>query len=128
MRQFKLLAVLFLVLIFSASYAGSSPQFSNQTQIEDEHRKWIDQVLQSIATIKPGMTRQNLLNIFGEEGGLSTRTQRKYVYKHCPSIKVDVEFSPVDTAGDGKTRQYEENPDDKIIKISRPYLEYSFSD
>lgn len=128
MRQFKLLAVLFLVLIFSASHAGSSPQFSNQTQIEDEHRKWIDQVLQSIATIKPGMTRQNLLNIFGEEGGLSTRTQRKYVYKHCPSIKVDVEFSPVDTAGDGKTRQYEENPDDKIIKISRPYLEYSFSD
>ena len=128
MRQFKLLAILFLVLIFSASYAGSSPQFSNQTQIEDEHRKWIDQVLQSIATIKPGMTRQNLLNIFGEEGGLSTRTQRKYVYKHCPSIKVDVEFSPVDTAGDGKTRQYEENPDDKIIKISRPYLEYSFSD
>ena len=128
MRQFKLLAVLFLVLIVSSSYAGSSPESSDQTQIEDEHRKWIDQVLQSIATIKPGMTRQNLLKIFGEEGGLSTRTQRKYVYKQCPSIKVDVEFSPVDAAGDGKTRQYEENPDDKIVKISRPYLEYSFSD
>ena len=128
MRQFKLLAVLFLVLIVSSSYAGSSPESSDQTRVEDEHRKWIDQVLQSIATIKPGMTRQNLLKIFGEEGGLSTRTQRKYVYKQCPSIKVDVEFSPVDAAGDGKTRQYEENPDDKIVKISRPYLEYSFSD
>src|ERR1700684_165522 len=127
MRQFKLLAVLFLVLIVSSSYAGSSPESSDQTRVEDEHRKWIDQVLQSIATIKPGMTRQNLLKIFGEEGGLSTRTQRKYVYKQCPSIKVDVEFSPVDAAGDGKTRQYEENPDDKIVKISRPYLEYSFS-
>ena len=128
MRQFKLLAVLFLVLIFSASHASSSPKFSNQTQIEGEHRKWIDQVLQSIATIQPGMTRQNLLNIFGEEGGLSTRTQRKYVYKQCPYIKVDVEFSPVEAASNPNASRYDESPDDKIVEISRPYLEYSISD
>ena len=63
--------------------------------IDQEHTKWIDQVMRSIATIKPGMTRRDLFPVFTEEGGLSTRTHRRYVYKHCPYIKVDVEFSPV---------------------------------
>jgi hypothetical protein len=128
MRLLKLLAVLLLALIVSSSYAqGPSSQSRIQAQIDGEHRQWIDQVLQSIATIKPGMIRKNLSNVFEEEGGLSTRTQRKYVYKGCPYIKVDVEFSPVEATGD-VTDRYDESPDDKIVKISRPYLEYSISD
>ena len=123
-----ILSALIVMAIVGLPAQESAVNARDEARIDQDHTRWIDHVIRSIATIKPGMTRQNLLNIFGEEGGLSTRTQRKYVYKHCPSIKVDVEFSPVDTAGDGKTRQYEENPDDKIIKISRPYLEYSFSD
>jgi hypothetical protein len=129
MRQLKSLAILFLALIFSNAYAqGPSSQSPRQAQIDGEHRQWIDQVLQSIATIRPGMIRKNLSNVFEEEGGLSTRTQRKYVYKGCPYIKVDVEFSPVEAAVDGNANRHDESPDDKIVKISRPYLEYSISD
>jgi hypothetical protein len=94
--------------------------------IDREHTKWIDHVMRSISTIKPGMTRKDIFTVFTEEGGLSTRTQRRYVYKHCPYIKVDVEFSHTDIdAGPDATT---ENPDDKIVKVSRPYLEYSIMD
>jgi hypothetical protein len=59
-----------------------------------------------------------------EEGGLSTRKQRTYVLKQCPYIKVDVEFSPVANEKD----LLEEMLEDKITKISRPYLQYSITD
>jgi hypothetical protein len=94
--------------------------------IDQEHTQWIDHVMRSISTIKPGMTRKDLSTVFTEEGGISTRARKTYVYKHCPYIKVDVEFSPadLDTNPDALT----ENSEDKIVKISRPYLEYSHMD
>jgi hypothetical protein len=38
------------------------------------------------------MTRSDLLKVFATEGGLSWSTQRTYVYRQCPYIKVDVKF------------------------------------
>ena len=82
-------------------------------------------MLSSIATIKPGMTRKELFGLFAEEGGLSFGKHKTYVYKHCPYIKVDVEFSPADETGqDAMT----ENSSDRIVSISRPYLEYAIMD
>jgi len=95
--------------------------------IDQEHTKWIDHVMRSVATIKPGMTRKDLFAVFTEEGGLSTRTRRRYVYKHCPYIKVDVEFSSVGDT-DANPDAGTENPEDTIVKISQPYLEYSIMD
>ena len=92
-----------------------------ELKIDQEHTQWIDQVMRSIATIKPGMTRKELLRVLTTEGGLSTRKQQRYVYRHCPYIKVAVEFSPLD---DGQ----EPSPEDKIVKISQPFLEYSITD
>jgi hypothetical protein len=76
-----------------------------------------------IATIKPGMTRRELQQVFTAEGGLSTRTRRTYVLSQCRTIKVDVEFLAV-----GKENDMQEMLEDKIVKISRPYLEYSILD
>ncbi len=90
-------------------------------QIDQEHTRWIQHVMNSISTIKPGMTRRDLSSVVATEGGLSTRSERKYVYKHCQNIKVDIQFSPVDQGAD-------ESPDDKIVRISKPYLEYSVFD
>jgi len=90
----------------------------------DEHTEWIAKSLKEIEGIKVGMARLDLLRVFKEEGGLSTRTQRRYVYRDCPYIKVDVEFEPV---GEPLNR-LSESPKDKIIKISRPFLEWSIMD
>jgi hypothetical protein len=69
---------------------------SRVSQIDQVHAKWIDHVMRSISTIKPGMTRKDLYDVFREEGGISFRTQKTYVHKHCPYIKVDVDFDPVE--------------------------------
>lgn len=93
-------------------------------EIDWDHTKWISSVLAWIKDIKPGMTRTDLLKVFTTEGGLSNRLHRTYVLEQCPYIKVDVEFAPATNEQDRLT----EMPDDKIYKISRPYLEYSIMD
>lgn len=80
--------------------------------------------MDSIHTIQPGMTREDLLKVFTTEGGISNRLHRTFVYKQCPYIKVAVEFEAVETPEDMLT----EMPSDKIAKISTPFLQYSVSD
>ena len=82
--------------------------------IDSERTEWLENVLAWIDTIKPGMTRSDLLRVFTTEGGLSTPAHQTYVLKQCPIIKVDVVFS--DSGNEAE---------DKITKISKPYLDYS---
>jgi len=91
---------------------------------DTEHTQWVSSVLRWADDIKPGMTREDLLRACTVEGGLSTRTHRTYVLKGCPYIKIDVQFLPVGKEQDGLA----ESPNDKILKISKPYLEYSHTD
>ena len=83
---------------------------------------WTSKILEQINTIHVGMTRKDLLTVFNEDGGISTRIHETFVYKGCPNIKVDVDFSP---AG-GANKQY--NNEDRIVSISRPYLAYEVMD
>jgi hypothetical protein len=58
-----------------------------------------------------------------EEGGLSTRTHRRYAFRKCGLIKVDVEFAPTGDPASG-----ERQPNDQIVKISKPSLELPIMD
>jgi hypothetical protein len=98
--------------------------FEGEPPLDVEHAHWVASVLRWTYDIKPGMTRKDLLRVYTVEGGLSTRTHRTYVLKGCPGIKVDVEFVPVGNEQDGLTQSL----NDKIQKISKPYLEYSIYD
>ena len=91
--------------------------------LNQERTMWIGKVMREIARIQPGMTRKDVLRVMTTEGGISTRTQRTYVYPGCPYIKVVVRFTPV-----GPADQSDEGPDDKVDSVSRPYLEYSIMD
>ena len=97
---------------------------STASKMDTEHTEWIHSVLRTTISIRPGMTRGDLLRVFTTEGGLATRSQRTYVYKTCPYIKVAVEFEPVEKKDDHTL----ELPSDRITKISRPYLEFSVLD
>jgi hypothetical protein len=97
---------------------------AGEPPVDLEHMQWVASVLQSISDIKPGMTRKDLLTVFTTEGGLSTPTRRTFVLKGCPGIKVDVEFS----VSNEPDVLLQGRPDDKIVKISRPYLAYSIID
>jgi hypothetical protein len=92
----------------------------------DEHLRWVAEDLKRMKTIRAGMTREQLLSVFTKEGGLSTRWRRTYVSKHCMYFKVDVEFRAGGSAE--KQSNVGEGPDDVIVKISRPYLDYAAVD
>src|SRR5580692_11494776 len=86
--------------------------------------KQISAILTECQKIKPGMTRAELLKVFTTEGGLSTATHRTFVYRGCPYIKVDVDF----TLSDSKQNAVDERPTDTINKMSKPYLDWSIGD
>ena len=62
-RRFRLAGVF-------ADYKGNTP--------------WIAASLRTMQTIKPGMTRSDLLKVFKTEGGISNRLQRTYVFPRLP--------------------------------------------
>jgi hypothetical protein len=83
-----------------------------------------------LAAIKLGMTRNDLLKFFTVEGGLSTGLQRTFVSRDCRYFKIDVEFEAVGRPSrdrDGRATLIEDGRD-IIIKISKPYLEFSVID
>ena len=114
-----------LILVLMAPIAPHSAQQMDRT--DQEHTAWIDGVLRDIATIKPGMTRADLRQVFSEEGGLSTVGRRTYVYAHCPYIKVTFTFAPVEKP-DAEGRIMNKSPDDKILTMSAPFLENTHVD
>ncbi len=114
-RSVIVVALLAVLLGGSSHLAAHRPQ-SAQTA---EHNAWVEAVLKRMLTIKPGMTRADLLQVFGEQGGISSRTGRAYVSHDCPYFHVNVEFEAVggpDGAGLGESSR------DRIVKISAPYL------
>lgn len=119
MRRVGLVAVL---LITTLGVLAQEAEIDRpDLKIDREHTQSIDHVMRSIATLKPGMTRRDLLRVLTTEGGIFTRKKQRYVYRHCPYIKVEVDFSPLDAA-------QEPNPDDQVLKITQPFLEYSIMD
>jgi hypothetical protein len=90
----------------------------------EDHAEWVAKILREIQALKPGMTREDLLKIFTEEGGLSNRFQRRYAHRACPYIKVDVKFD----WHDPEANSVKEHPQDKITQISTPFLEWTIAD
>ena len=100
--------------------SGVSPQLATNEDLT----KQISDALIECQKIKPGMTRAELMEVFTTEGGLSTAAWRTFVYRGCPYIKVDVDFTP----SDPKQKMTEKRPTDIISKISKPYLDWSIFD
>jgi hypothetical protein len=121
----RVLCILLLVVAASslaAQQSGGGP--SAAVKADKEHTEWIESVLRSVDAIQPGMTRKELSSMFIEQGGgLWSRSQRAYVFRPCPYIKIDVKFASFPKGG-----PFDEQPDDKIVEVSRPYLQYFVSD
>jgi hypothetical protein len=99
---------------------GVAPQLATNEDLT----KQVSSILTECQKIKPGMKRAELLKTFTTEGGLSSAMHRSFVYRGCPYIKVDVEF----TLSEPGQTVLEERPADTINKISKPYLEWRIND
>lgn len=83
----------------------------------------VSEVLKEARKMRPGMTREELLKVFTTQGGIFSPQQRTFAYQGCSLIKVDVEFATTEKNG-----KVEELPSDKILKISKPYLDWNVVD
>jgi hypothetical protein len=119
------LAVLALMLgTVRAQTERSQPDYHQQ------HAQWVAESISVMQSVKPGMTRTDLLRVFTTEGGESTGLRRTYVYRQCPYFKVDVEFEAVGRPArdSGGRVTLVESGADTIKTISRPYLQFSVAD
>jgi len=126
----SVLRVMLLMTAFGSSSVVRAARPERQGASRQDHIAWVVDTLKHMQTVKVGMTRDDLLKVFGTEGGLSTGLQRTYVSRDCPYFKVDVEFEAVGRPsrdGDGRVTLVESNQD-VIVKISRPYLQFSIMD
>ena len=116
---------LFVLLLLSIIVIGGSAfvrplQSASPDPCTQDHAAWLTQVLERMETIKPGMTRWDLLHVFRTEGARQTFTmggaptvlRETFVSQDCPYFKIDVEFQP--TFGIPNR--------DVIVKVSKPYV------
>ena len=80
--------------------------------------QWVESSLSQIEKLQVGMTRADVERLFVSDGGISTRYRQTYVFRECPHIKIDVEFSPTEAEGGALPVR----PTDRITVISKPYL------
>lgn len=103
---------------------------SAQSNSNAANNRWVQQVLDRMSRVKPGMMRTDLLKVFTTEGGLSTGLQRTYVSQDCPFFKIDVTFKAVGRPERDKQGRLTlvEDDRDQIATISRPYIAFSVMD
>ena len=119
--------VILLVIGVAAGTVAFGSSLNGQAATGEDHVAWVGEALKRMQTIKPGMTRKELLTVFTTEGGLSTPLRRTFVSRDCPYFKVDVEFEAVGRPGrdtEGRVTSVEGGLD-RIVTISRPYLQFS---
>lgn len=87
---------------------------------------WVERCLQDFASIQAGMTRHEVAQRFPMDGGLQGASPVRFVHPKCSSFKVDVEFGFKRDATDQNRAVIGE--DDRVVRVSKPYLERSVSD
>lgn len=88
---------------------------------DENHQKWLSERIIEAKSIKPGMSRSQLLKVFDIEGGLQAIPATRYVLKSCPMIKIDVSFKP---GVANRTSGVSES----IATVSKVYLDQVISD
>jgi hypothetical protein len=117
------------VAVFGSSLARAI-QPPGQESCAQDHDVWVGSALKKMESVKPGMNREELLKVFTVEGGLSTRLHRTFVSRECSFFKVDVDFRAVGQPDrdDDLGVDPVEGKRDTIVKISRPYLQFTIAD
>jgi hypothetical protein len=129
-RRFLLLGVLVAIAVSGSSSALQTRAAGQEPCATADHRERVADALKTMETIKPGMTRAQLLEVFTTEGGTSTALQRTFASRDCPYFKVDITFEALGRPShdnDGRVTLEEDNRD-IIVKISQPYLQFSIID
>ena len=123
----RLFVLLLVSIIFVGGFASFRPaQSASSDPCKQDHAAWLAQVLGKMGTIKPGMTRWDVLHVFRAEegaprlfrteGGPATGLRETFVSQDCPYFKIDVEFKPW---------SFDLPNQDVIVTVSKPYVQFA---
>ena len=93
---------------------------------QQERLEWVRKSMTDLTSIKPDMTRAQVDKLLPMDGGLQDYVTVRYIHPDCPFFKIDVAFNV--------NRNHEDQgrivpaPDDKVVTVSKPYIELPFSD
>ena len=121
-RRFFVLFLLSIIVIGGSASFRPTQSASPQPCAQD-HEVWLTHLTEKMETIKPGMTRWDLLQVFRTEGarqtfrmeGAPSVLRETFVSQDCPYFKIAVEFQT--TFGGGNR--------DVIVKVSKPYVQFA---
>jgi hypothetical protein len=116
--------VIAALLALSAAH-GQQAQ-PRDAQKDRDHEAWVQNCWKDFQAIKKGMTRAEVEARLGTDGGLSSAGFMRFVHPACSLFKIDVEFDYKRDANDqGRAIT---GKDDKVIRVSKPYIEPMFMD
>lgn len=92
---------------------------------EPDKEKWVEKCLAELESIKVGMTRAEM-DKWSQDGGLQGISVVRLAHPACRYFKIKVEFDCKRNLADQDRMIW--SKDDKIIKVSKPYLERPFFD
>jgi hypothetical protein len=84
----------------------------------------VTDALRAIDQIKVGSSRADIERAFKPDGGIFTREQTVYVFRRCNTIKMKIAFSLDTNSKDFASGA----PTDRATSVSKPYVEYGFTD
>jgi hypothetical protein len=124
MIQRRFVLLLLSIIVIGGSASSRPAQSANPEPCAQDHEAWLKQVSQKMETIKPGMTRWDLLKVLPTEGA-ARRTFRigggppqvlreSFASQDCPYLRIDVELAGRDDPSQ-----------DVIVKVSKPYLQFA---
>jgi hypothetical protein len=113
----------FLTSCPSIVFTSGVPLKADESAI---HNKFVEKCLRDFESIKLGMTRSEIEKKFLKDGGLQSVSPVRYAHPICSYFKIDIEFDFQSNASDQGRAIVGKR--DKVIKVSRPYIERPFLD
>jgi mannosyltransferase OCH1-like enzyme len=89
---------------------------------EDASCRSMEQALRDYRELKVGASRQDVAKYFVPDGGMQFPAKTRYVYPSCEYLHVDVEFELI------KPAEVAFLPEDKVIGVSKLYVDYPAKD
>jgi hypothetical protein len=116
--------LLLSIIVIGGSASLRPTQSASPQPCAQDHAAWLKQVSEKMETIKPGMTRWDLLEVLRTEGtprrtfriggGPPQVLRESFVSQDCPYLRIDVELAGRD-----------DPIQDVIVKVSKPYVQFA---
>jgi hypothetical protein len=122
-HRLSIVAACFAGVCVALLYAQGQP---TRSEADKDCTYWVQTCLRDFESIKVGMTRDEIKGKFPLDGGVQSVSPVRFTHPACAYFKIDVEFDFKRNAADQNRAIW--GKEDKVTKVSKPYIERPFID